>query len=57
VSEARNEQEAAAEAGEDRIYWATWEENHYPQDGIRKLVVAERCYEAGYPDWTQEDCA
>lgn len=49
MSGARNEQEAAAEAGEDRIYWATWEENHYPQDSIRKLVVAERCYEAGYP--------
>lgn len=57
MSGARNEQEAAAEAGEDRIYWATWEENHYPQDSIRKLVVKERCYEAGYPDWTQEETA
>lgn len=42
----RQEREAVAEAAEDRIYWATWEENHYASDGIRKLVVTARAEEA-----------
>jgi hypothetical protein len=50
MSTARNAQEAAAQASEDRIYWATWEENHYPQDASREQVVTERCEEAGYED-------
>lgn len=44
----RSEREAAAEAAEDRVYWATWEENHYASDNIRETVIAERAEDAEY---------
>jgi hypothetical protein len=42
----REEREAAAEAAEDRTYWAMWEENHYDKPSFREAVVTERAEEA-----------
>ena len=42
----REEREAAAGADTERVYWALWEENHYPKPSFRKSAITERVDDA-----------